>query len=147
MSSLRTFISALKTGETRTTKALDKLAAHRRGIAAAGLIAMVSKPGSMKAPLKDPLRSALRAASLPEKTIEVCIDGWPDKQKETMRRAVAKAIREGRRVRFHWGLTSETGFRTQIHDTGTGIVKITALTPRSALRSHADGSVDAMPAG
>ena len=82
---------------------------------------------------------------LPENVIATCIDGWPNSQKEKIRVAVAHAIREGRRVRFRWGLTPESGFRTEIHDSGSGTLTITTLTPRSALRTHADGSVEAMP--
>jgi len=145
MSSLRTFIAALKTGETRTTKALESLAGRRRGATATAVIAQVNKANAMNTPLGDPLRSAIRMSPLPENVIATCIDGWPNSQKEKIRVAVARAIREGRRVRFRWGLTPESGFRTEIHDSGSGTLTITTLTPRSALRTHADGSVEAMP--
>ena len=151
MSSLRTFIEALRTGETRTTKALDHVVAHRRGAKAAKLIDLLHKPGALKAPLQDPFRQAVKGAPLPEKYIQQCIDGWPDAQKEKIRRALVTGIRDHRRIRFVWGLTPAAGFQTEIRKTstgtgtGTGKLTITALTPRSSLRAHHDGNVDVVP--
>jgi len=145
MSSLRTFIAALQTGETRTTKALDLVVARRHGPKAGALIDLLHKPGALKTPLQGPLRQAVKSAPLPEKYIQVCIDGWPDAQKEKMRCALLIGIRDHRRVRFVWGLTAAPGFHTEIHDTGAGTVTITALTPRASLRAHADGNVDVVP--
>jgi hypothetical protein len=145
MSSLRTFIAALQTGETRTTQALDKAVARRRGAKAAGLIQLLHKRGALNAPLQSALREAVGSAPLPEQFIQHCIDGWPDAQKEQMRRTLVAAIRDGRRVRFAWGLTPVAGFKTEISDTGAGAVVITALTPRSSLRAHQDGNIDVVP--
>jgi hypothetical protein len=149
MSSLRTFIAALRTGETRTTKALDHVVAHRRGTKAAKLIDLLHKPGALKAPLQDPFRQAVKGAPLPEKHVQQCIDGWPDAQKEKIRRALVIGIRDHRRIRFVWGLTPAAGFQTEIRKTGTGAgtgrLTITALTPRSSLRAHDDGNVDVVP--
>ena len=74
MSSLRTFVTALRTGETRTTKALEHLVARRRGAAAEELIAAMAKRGAMNTPLPSPFRDAIRRSPLPERYIETCID-------------------------------------------------------------------------
>jgi hypothetical protein len=145
MSSLRTFIEALRTGETRTTKALDHVVARRHGAKAAELITLLHKRGALNAPLQDPFRQAVKGAPLPERYIQECIDGWPDAQKEKMRRALVIGIRDHRRIRFAWGLTPEAGFQTEIRHTGAGALTITALTPRSSLRAHEDGNVDVVP--
>ncbi len=133
MSSLRTFITALKTGETRTTKALEKLAARRRGVAALQLVAATRHRGAFDAPLSPPFRLALKKSFLPERYIDRCIDAWPDDDKERARRAVVQAIAEGRRLRFRWGLKSEAGYALVITRTKPEVT-ITALSPRSSLR-------------
>ncbi|MDP9236547.1 MAG: hypothetical protein M3P30_03960 [Chloroflexota bacterium] len=134
MSKVGTFIAALKTGETRTTRALERVIRRRAALEAAGLAALLNQPGALDKPLQAPLRTAVKKAPLPERYIAACIDGWPDAKKEEVRRALAKAIRDGRTVRFRWGLTAATGCDVDIHNTGTGAVTITALSPRSTLR-------------
>jgi hypothetical protein len=133
MSSLRTFISALKTGETRTTTALERVVAHRRGAVAAQLIADLHHRGALDAPLADPFRQAIKKTPLPERFIDRCIDGWPDPQKESARRALVAAINDGRRVQFRWGLTMGRGCETKITRTANRVT-ITALSPRNTLR-------------
>jgi hypothetical protein len=145
MSSLKTFIAALRTGETRTTQALDKVVARRRGAKAVACIQLAHKRGAFNTPLQGVLREAVGSAPLAERFIQQCIDGWPDAQKEQMRKVLVAAITDGRRVRFAWGLTPADGFKTEITDTGSGAVTITALTPRSSLRAHPDGNIDVMP--
>lgn len=145
MSSLRTFISALKTGETRTTKALEEVVGRRRGAEAEEVLAAIRRSGALNAPLQTPLRQALRGAPLPERFIDRCIDGWPDAQKEQARRAVVRAIDDGHRVRFRWGLTSGSGYETEITRAGNRVI-ITALSPRSTLRISG-GEIYVAPGG
>jgi hypothetical protein len=133
MSSVTTFISALKTGETRTTRALQALAGRRRGAPAEELIVSLRRRGALNAPLGSPFRQAVRKVPLPERFIERCIDAWPDAQKERVRRALVRAIDDGDRVRFRWGLTAGRGYETEITRTGARVT-ITALSPRSTLR-------------
>jgi hypothetical protein len=144
MSNVRAFITALKTGETRTTKALEKAVARRRGAAAEEVFAALGERGALKTPLSGPVRTALRRAPLPDHLIERCIDGWPDAQKERARRAIVDALRDGRRVRFRWGLTDARGFESEVRTRGN-IVTITALSPRSTLRVSGD-DIDVAPA-
>ena len=145
MTSVRTFIAALRTGETRTTQAVEQAVARRRGARAEELVALLHKRGALKAPLDASFRDALRDTGLPPRYIDNCIDGWPDGQKEEMRRAMVTAINGGHRVRFAWGLTAAAGFETEITRAKSGTVTIRAMTPRSALRASADGDITAMP--
>lgn len=145
MTSVKTFITALRTGETRTTQALDKAVARRRGVRAEALIGLLGQRDALRTPLQDELRTALRAERLPERYIDHCIDGWPDTQKEQMRRAIARAIKGGHRVRFAWGITPAASYRTEIRRADNGTVTILALTPRSSLRASRDGDITVMP--
>ncbi|MEX0749743.1 MAG: hypothetical protein WD359_02960 [Dehalococcoidia bacterium] len=144
MSTLRTFITALSTGETRTTKALEGAARRRRGAAADELLAALRRRGALNAPLKDPIRQVIRKAPLPDRYIDGCIDAWPDAQKERARRAVVKAMRDGKRLRFRWGLTAGRGYETEIRTVGS-LTTITALSPRHTLHIGG-GEVHVAPA-
>lgn len=132
MTSVRTFINALQTGETKTTIAAQ--AALGRGRRVSALVNALSKRGAFDSPLQEAFRAELRKAKLPSSYIESCIDNWPNKQKEKMRRAVASAVRDGRKVRIRWGLTTAGTYETQIRRTDSGLVTITALSPRKSLR-------------
>jgi hypothetical protein len=144
MSSIRTFINALKTGETRTTRALNRVIAERRSAAADERRAALRHPGAMAAPLQPPLRDALRSAALPDEMITECIDRWPDDHKERVRRALVKALAEGHRVRFAWGLTDADHLQTEIRTSGR-TVTVSALSPRSSLRVYDEDQVNVAP--
>jgi hypothetical protein len=131
MSSLRTFINALSTGQTRTTEALEQ-AVRQRGAAADELMTALRRRGALNAPLEDPIRQVIRKTPLPDRYIDRCIDAWPDAQKERARRAMVKAMRDGKRLRFRWGLTTGRGYETEIRTVGARTT-ITALSPRSSL--------------
>ena len=133
MAHLRTFIAALRTGETRTTKALEGVMGRRRGAEAEELITALNRRGALKAPLQAPFRQAVKKTPLPERFIDHCIDDWPDAQKEQARLALVKAIDDGHRVRFRWGLTAGRGYQTEITRAGNRVT-ITALSPRSSLQ-------------
>lgn len=143
MSSLRTFISALRSGDTLTTRALNNVLAQRTG--ADELVGVLKKRNGFNAPLTSPLRDAIRRAPLPDETITECIDRWPDDQKERARRAIVKAVDAGRSVRFTWGLTESTECETMIDASGTGAVTIRALSPRSSLRIYDEDKINVAP--
>jgi hypothetical protein len=143
MSTIRTFIDALSTGRTRTTKALEEATSRRRGATAEELMAALGRRGALNAPLEDPIRQIIRKTSLPDRYIDRCIDAWPDAQKERARRAMVRAMRDGKRLRFRWGLTAGRGYETEITTAGTRTT-ITALSPRSTLHVSA-GEVHVAP--
>jgi hypothetical protein len=134
MSSPRTFIEALKTGETRTTKALELVMGRREGPRAEAFFAAMGRRGALKSPLNPTIREAIQKKTrLPDTYIDRCIDAWPDKHKEDARRAIIKAFNSGRRLRFRWGLKSGAGYDAVVSDEEHQIT-ITALSPRSTLR-------------
>jgi hypothetical protein len=137
-SSIRTFVSALKTGETRTTKALEDVTARRRGANAEEMIAALRRRNALDRPLQPALRQAIkRTSKLPDRLIDRCIDAWPDTQKERARKAMVRAINDGKRLHFRWGLTASGSYETEV-TTSRGRVTITALSPRSTLRVSGD---------
>jgi hypothetical protein len=146
MSSPRTFIEALKTGETRTTKALERVMGRRQGAAAEAFFAAMRGRGALNAPLKPEIREAIQKKTrLPDLYIERCIDAWPDKHKEDARKAIVAAFNSGRPLRFRWGLKSGAGYDAVISDQDHQIT-ITALSPRSTLRVRNDNEIYVAPA-
>jgi hypothetical protein len=145
MSSPRTFIAALKTGETRTTKALEEVTGRRQGVKAEALLAALKRRRALKSPLAEPLREAIqRKTRLPDRYIDRCIDAWPEKHKEDARKAIVRAFHSGKRLRFRWGLKSGQGFDAVIRDEPDQIT-ITALSPRSTLRVAKGGEIYVAP--
>ena len=136
MSSIGTFLKALKSGKTRTTEAAER--AISRGRRRPALVSLLSKKNAFKSPLQQPLRDALKAANLTEDLVTKCIDGWPNSEKEKARAAVASAIRNDKRLRLRWGLSTGSGYETQIKKTDT-TVTIVARSPRLKLRVRSGG--------
>jgi hypothetical protein len=144
MSTLKTFISALKTGETRTTKALEDVARKRKSAAALALIAELKEKDALNKPLSATFRQAITKTSLPAGFIDTCIDGWPDTQKEEARGHIVWAIKRGGKVKFRWGLKVGAGYDAKFKREGDNVT-ITALSPRSSLKISG-GEIYAAPA-
>jgi hypothetical protein len=132
MSTLKTFIEALKSGETRTTKALERLLRRRRSATTQAVIAALRQPGALNRRLDASLRSALNPP-LSDTTISICIDNWPDTQKEEARKQIIWAINKGGSVQIRWGLKSGAGYDAKFKRSGNNVT-ITALSPRSSLK-------------
>jgi hypothetical protein len=143
MSSLRTFITALKTGQTRTTRALNRISAERNTARGRQLIEALREEDALGEPLREPLRGALRG-ELPEIAIEECIDQWPDDLKEWAREEMIWAIDNGWGLEFAWGITEADTYETEISYDG-GVVKITAFSPRSTLSTYDEDQVNVGP--
>jgi hypothetical protein len=133
MSKVKTFIEALKTGETTTTKKLERVTRKRSSATALELIAALRKKNALDRPLDGVILDVLRSEGVTRRHIDRCIDAWPDKHKEDARKAIIGAINAGKPVRFRWGLKSGAGSDAKISKRGP-IVTITALSPRSTLR-------------
>jgi hypothetical protein len=131
MSKLATFISALRTGETRTTKALERLLKQRRSAQTQAVIAALRQPGALNRRLGAPIRSALNPP-LSDDVISICIDKWPDTQKEEARKQIVWAINKGGSVQIRWGLKAGAGYDAKFKRSGKNVT-ITALSPRSSL--------------
>jgi hypothetical protein len=133
MSKVKTFIEALKTGETTTTRKLERVTRKRNSAAAMELIAALGQKNALNRPLDGLILARLKDEGLTQRHIDRCIDAWPDKHKEDARKAIIAAINAGKPVRFRWGLKSGAGSDAKISKSGP-IVTITALSPRSTLR-------------
>lgn len=140
MSSIRSFITALKTGQTPTTRALERIAADRTEPMRAAL----QRAGALNRPLSAVFRGALRT-DIDDLAITQCIDNWPDEHKERVRIALVDAVRDGRPVRFRWGLTAASDYETFIDDPGYGPVTFTARTPQAQLSVYDGDQVNVPP--
>jgi hypothetical protein len=130
---LRTFIEAIQTGTTRTTRALDVFFTdpgrhqnhpHRNDFKTPGAFNMLPQWA------RTGLRAALSDLELAH------IDSWPDEQKEAVRDAVDKAINDKRRaVHFFWLPSTLAAETTEIIDPdGAGDITIKFFSPRQMIR-------------
>lgn len=140
MSSIRSFINAVKTGQTPTTRALERIAAVRTEHMRTAL----QRPGALNRPLGAAFRNSLRD-DLDDVAITQCIDNWPDDHKERVRLALVDAVRDGRPIRFRWGLTAASEFETFIDDPGYGPITFTARTPQAQLSVYDGDQVNVPP--
>jgi hypothetical protein len=140
MSTIQTFINALKTGRTRTTRALDEIFAAPAALPDSQKDAFQA-PGVLH-PLADWMRDRLKAVSDPLIEDELRhIDEWPAAQKEQVRLAIAQAIAGDVTMRFRWELYSGVGPDTVIVDHGTDGIFVTFRSPRSSVRLEGDTAV------
>ncbi len=126
MSTIKTFVKALKTGMTKTTKALDKCdyASH---------LDELRKPHALDKPLPGWARGALQPP-LSDAELDH-IDDWPDGQKDLVREAIVTAAENKRKLQFFWELHSGTDEETDIQGlAGAGTTTIRFRSPRSKLR-------------
>jgi hypothetical protein len=122
------FNRARRTGNTRTTTALDALFATQDP----ALVAAVGS-GAPFAGLPQPFLDALQNEGLDEREIQHIID-WPTSQKNRVRNAVRNAIAAGHAVRFRWKLYDDdpgnpTGPKTAVGRPANGTVTITFYNP------------------
>lgn len=137
MSKIRTFVDALKTGETKTTKALQTALGPRQSATARALIAALRQTNALKRPLAEPFRGAIKKGKLHDDYVTYCIDAWPDQDKEDVRKELLKAIGRGDSIRFRWGLKSGAGHEAVVEQVGR-TTTIMALSPRSLLKASGD---------
>ncbi len=122
MSSVRTFVEALKTGMTKTTKALDQ-------VDYAEYIDQLKVPGALNA-LQPWAREALTAQGLSEGELGH-INAWPNDQKELIRQAIVNAVDNARNLSFFWELYANAEEDTSIQGLDEeGDITITFLSPR-----------------
>jgi hypothetical protein len=135
MSKIKTFIDALKSGETKTTKAIEQVVGVRKAADRQALLDALDQPHALKSPLAKAFKDALIDAGLKRNEIKRCINAWPENDKETARVALVKAMKRGDRVRFRWGLKSGAGYDAESERDGN-TTTITALSPHSSLETR-----------
>jgi hypothetical protein len=129
MSTLRTFVESVHTGQTNITRVLSKLMQYPAR--------WQDNTGDITV---DPLSSFLNAQfsapgrMTPEEVSHI-EHQWPMAQKETLRDEVIRAIQADRRMVFKWGLTSDDEPRTDVawppDNTPLDVpVLVTFLSPR-----------------
>ncbi len=133
--SVRTFIQALQSGKTGTTRGLDALfTPPYEGKPGA---TDIQEPGALNAPLHGWAVTALINAGLSGPEIRH-MNLWPDDQKEDLRAVLAQAVVDDRGAQFFWGLHDGSEPLTEVDDSGPGDVIVRFLTPRSLVTQAGD---------
>lgn len=143
MSTIQTFIDALRTGQTRTTRGLNEIFGEPAAAGAAlkpDQAALLGSPGGLDA-LAGWMRDLLKRVSDPLTDAELDhIDEWPRVHKERVRLALVRAIEDDVAVRFSWEIHSGAAPDTAITDQGTDGIFVTFRSPRARVRLEGDGA-------
>lgn len=150
-SSIRTFIDALKTGQTRTTRKLDDL------FATPGQLNLTFQqdqdlrtPNIFSPQLPDWVRNLLSGPHVVTNPLSKDelqhIDEWPSEQKEEVRKKLVTARDNNLGVRFFWELYEGTAPATVISDLGGSLgFLVTFSSPRSQLTLSDDDATISVP--
>lgn len=143
-SSIQAFIEAVNSGQTKTTKVLNRLLEGKTAsyngamLSDAAHLGRANSLDQLQGWAKDELRKpgqndpelALSDADLDH------FDSWPPAEKEKVRRALAAAVGPAggpsRDIHFSWALYAGTGSATQLDPpdlAGTGDIRVTFLSP------------------
>jgi hypothetical protein len=130
--SIRTFIRALQTGETKATRALTRVFTSPGELAGRGWFdEFQGNEGALDGPLPPYVRDEL--PELDEDDIGH-MGMWPDTQKRILRLALVQAIQQDRNVRFFWELhAGSTSINEIANLTGEGDIVVTFRSPRANL--------------
>lgn len=126
-SSLRTFIEALRTGDTNITRTL------RRAIAREG-VALIRDRASVDPHLSDDLREVLARYGMATEEIDHIENEWPPEKRNEAREWVLAAADENRSVAFSWELFAGANPANRMDDPGAPEpVLITFQSPRKGV--------------
>ncbi len=146
MSSARTFVRALQTRTTNTTRILEqRFGANPHGGPHplvntpnfGALFDLLSTPDSLSSGPNDTVPVQFKAvlSSWGLRPGEVThIDHWPPAQRETVRQAMVQSIDDNLSLRFFWDLHQEAEEETASSELETGELSITFLSPRWKVR-------------
>ncbi len=140
-SSIQTFIDAVNTGQTNTTRALEVIGTNLA--AYSGFAAALATPGALKADPSTGLLPAWAGAVLsgvgvgalaltPAELLH--IGAWPDAEKEKVRAALYQAMQAGNAVHFSWQLYPGADSISHVDNLPGGDFKVTFLSPQSKVR-------------
>ena len=141
---MQTFLNSVRTGETKTTRALERLWTDR----GSSLATNASRKGALNG-LPDWLRSALTRQGdqhAPVALSEIEFDhirDWPDAEKEKLRQALLASLGPPRRtVRFRWALSKDSTSVNPVDNLyGPGDMTITFNSPEKNVKT-AKGSTE-----
>jgi hypothetical protein len=131
---LRTFIDALKSGETNITRVLEDVAADRPLLEANA--ADLRTPGRFHPVFPDWARGALidrnrpRCLSLQELAH---IEAWPPDEKEAVRVQLARSLDEPVRLVFRWEIHDGDEPRTELRRESGGEAQLVFRSPRAGV--------------
>lgn len=136
MSTLRTFILAIQSKRTNTTKALDLLLAkNQSGSHPLQPYLQRLQDGDFSGDLPPWAKLALTGAGVTPGPEMDHVDAWPDK--DEVRDWVVKAIMENRSIKFFWDLHDGDHEQNQADDPGgNGDIKVTFKSPKHKLHQQ-----------
>jgi len=130
-STLRTFIAALKTGQTNITRSLEGLInddEKRQGHAW-----RVRNAGVFDGAFDPWLREMLGDAGLSTPEIDH-VERWPDPQKETVRQEIVAAIDDNRTLGFNWEIWEGADPVSDVREETPGTRRVVFRSPRAGVR-------------
>ena len=143
-STLRSFVKAIRTGDTNITQCLEALAndsAKRQQY-----LNDINAPQTAVGALPGWLQIELIQAGLSQAEVDHC-SRWPDAEKEKVRRQVADAIPDRQKVHFSWELWDGNDPQSDIRRDLNQDVRIVFRSPRSGVKlslvNYGDISVEA----
>lgn len=129
-STLRTFVNALKSGETNITRSLEKLV--NDGSRRQKYADWVDKPGALDGEFPAWLRTELVQAGMKQEEIEH-IEAWPDSQKDVARAQVSAAVKDKRPVRFSWELWEGKHAESEVRRDADQEMRVVFKSPRDGV--------------
>jgi hypothetical protein len=131
---LRTFIDALKSGETNITRVLEDVAADRALLEANA--ADLRTPGRFEPYFPDWARAALTDSSRVRRLSAeelAHIEAWPASEKEAVRVQLARSLDAPLRLIFRWEIFDGDDPRTELRRDEAGEAEIVFRSPRKGV--------------
>ncbi|MCH8994639.1 MAG: hypothetical protein IH959_06675 [Chloroflexi bacterium] len=129
-STVKEFVTALQTRESKTTKALTmyftKSGRH------SGRLPELRRRGALNA-LPRWARNDLKKLGLENRHL-IHINQWPGTQKEKLREALVLAIESNRSIHFFWELHGGRREETEINVPKTGTISVVFRSPQGNVR-------------
>jgi hypothetical protein len=143
-STLRSFVKAIKTGDSNITQCLERLAndvAKRQQY-----LSDINATHTAVGALPGWLQIELIQAGLSQAEVDHC-SRWPDAEKEKVRKQVADAIPERRSIHFSWELWDGNDADSDVRRDSDQDVRIVFRSPRKGVKlsslNYGDISVEA----
>ncbi len=135
-STLKTFVTSLKTGRTNITESLDRLMTNPGRHLTDAHFADLQVENAFNAPLPGWARTALAGCGMSQAEIDH-LDVWPDGQKEIVRQQMVAAVRSNRTIRFFWEMHGGVDAVNEVReDREAGGTIIVFRSPGHGVRLH-----------
>jgi hypothetical protein len=128
---LRTFIDALRTGQTNITRCLETVSADRTLLETNA--ADVRTAGRFHPQFPDWARAALLFAGMSEEELRH-IEDWPPVEKEVVREQLARSLDAPLRLVFRWEVHDGAEPRTELRRDAGGEAELVFRSPRSGVQ-------------